>query len=200
LPAQIRQCHRHYTSLPGLIRTSWHHRNCVRESGNGNERHAPEKVRIEHDLVARDRSLPVGKSLLNVLKGFVLHRFKSATSTERLFIDKLGRALQGRLLTHNFRRLCTVAEVIRSDGLVRDPRLLDLKATFAVNRITAWIKEDTDLNRMLPALAAYLGQAGLGATATYMRLTPERFRRPLNILSPKTAGKHWRCLKELAAL
>src|ERR1700722_15198111 len=49
---------------------------------------------------------------------------------------------------------------------------------------TLTIKGGADLNRMLPALAAYMGLVGLTATERYMALTPERFRKELSKLSP----------------
>jgi integrase/recombinase XerD len=57
-----------------------------------------------------------------------------------------------------------------------------MRQTFAVHRITAW-RDGADLNRMLHALAAYMGQVGLGATGSYLRLAPKRFRKHLGKLS-----------------
>jgi integrase/recombinase XerD len=44
----------------------------------------------------------------------------------------------------------------------------------------------------LPALAAYLGNAGLESTERYLRLTPERFQNALNKLSPTNSFARWR--------
>jgi integrase/recombinase XerD len=68
----------------------------------------------------------------------------------------------------------------------------DLRSTFAVHRITSWIKEGADLNRMLPALAAYMGNVSLASTEKYLSLTPERFRKELQKLSPQRGNGHWR--------
>jgi hypothetical protein len=48
------------------------------------------------------------------------------------------------------------------------------------------------MNRMLPALSAYMGQVGLASTERNLLLTPERFRKELNKLSPHRQRKHWR--------
>jgi integrase/recombinase XerD len=57
---------------------------------------------------------------------------------------------------------------------------------------------------MLPALAAYMGQMGLGATERYLFMTPERFRKALNKLSPAHSRHKWRndpaLMKFLASL
>jgi integrase/recombinase XerD len=57
---------------------------------------------------------------------------------------------------------------------------------------------------MLPALAAYMGQRGLDATERYLFMTPERFRKALNKLSPTHSRNKWRndpvLMKFLASL
>ena len=80
----------------------------------------------------------------------------------------------------------------RNDGAIYEPRLHDLRSTFAVHRITSWIKNGADMNRMLPALSAYMGQVGLASTERYLFLTPERFRKELDKLSPQRGKRHWR--------
>jgi hypothetical protein len=54
-----------------------------------------------------------------------------------------------------------------------------------------------DLNRMLPALAVYMGHTGFGSTEKYLLMTPERFRRELDKLSPARGTKRWRDDEEL---
>jgi integrase/recombinase XerD len=91
-----------------------------------------------------------------------------------------------------------LANISPSIGPNRDqPRLDDLRFTFAVHRITSWIKNGADLNQMLPSLAAYVGQIGLGATERYLSLTPEKSRKDLEKLSPTRLGRHWRENKAL---
>ena len=72
------------------------------------------------------------------------------------------------------------------------PRLRDLRWTFAVHQITSWIKKKKDLNQLLPALAAYMGNAGLESTDRYLQMAPERFRSALNKLSPQGKQTLWR--------
>jgi len=66
----------------------------------------------------------------------------------------------------------------------------DLRFTFAIHRIAAWIKEGADLNRMLPALSANMGLSRVTAIERYLTLTPERFKIELNKLSPQKGRKH----------
>jgi len=62
-----------------------------------------------------------------------------------------------------------------------------------VHRLTSWFKQCADMNRLLPALAAYIGRVGLGSTERYLSMTPERFRKQLLKLSPQCRKKRrWR--------
>lgn len=113
--------------------------------------------------------------------------------TENLFARKDGSPIQARILGKSFERLRRLAGIRRDDGPVYQPRMHDLRCTFAVHRIAAWFEQGADLNRMLPALAAYIGQVGLGSTERYLSMTPQRFRRQLIKLSPqRPRNKRWR--------
>lgn len=57
----------------------------------------------------------------------------------------------------------------------RAPRIYDLRHTFACNRITNWQKEGKDLNKLLPALATYMGHVKLADTYWYLSGVPELF-------------------------
>jgi hypothetical protein len=72
------------------------------------------------------------------------------------------------------------------------PTLRDLRATFAVHRITSWIGKKKDLTLLLPGLGTYMGNVGLESAERYLQLTPQRFQRALNKLSPQKARTRWR--------
>lgn len=103
----------------------------------------------------------------------------------------------GRPITQLFGRLRKLAKVSRQDGLPYHPRLRDFRPTFAVHRIGSWIDDGMSLDKMLPALAAYLGHAGLEATEQFLSLTPGRFNKQISTLSPQRGKKHWRDDPEL---
>jgi integrase/recombinase XerD len=92
-----------------------------------------------------------------------------------------------------FRKVRHLAGIERHDGAIYQPRMHDLRATFAVHRLTSWLRQDADVNRLIPALSSYMGQCGLGSTERYLKLTPERFRDQLMTLSPQNPKrKRWR--------
>jgi integrase/recombinase XerD len=140
----------------------------------------------------RCRKLPIGKDLLGVLQRYAAWKKRSKLDAESFFPKMDGAQIVARTLNGIFQRLRGKARIGRRDGAVYQPRMHDLRATFAVHRITSWIRNKADLNRMLPALSVYMGQVGLASTERYLYLTPERFRKELDRLSPARPKRHWR--------
>jgi integrase len=77
------------------------------------------------------------------------------------------------LIESAFQRLRTFAGIRRSDASSRQPRLHDLRHTFAVHRLTEWYKTGADVQKLLPALSTYLGHVDLRSTQCYLTMTPE---------------------------
>jgi integrase/recombinase XerD len=140
----------------------------------------------------RCRKLPIGKDLLGVLQRYAAWKKRANLNTEVFFPRIDGTQIVARTLNGIFQRLRRRARIARHDGACYQPRMHDLRATFAVHRITSWIRNKADLNRMLPALSVYMGQVGLSSTERYLYMTPERFRKELNRLSPMKPKRHWR--------
>ena len=61
----------------------------------------------------------------------------------------------------------------RSDGARYQPRLHDLRHSFAVHRLTSWYRQGADVQTLLPYLSTYLGHVNLAATQVYLTMTPE---------------------------
>ena len=113
-------------------------------------------VQIRTWVAFRIREIPVGKDLLEIMRRYMAWRSRKKYSNPRLFVTKADEAIRSRNANKHFERIRRLAGVARTDGEIQ-PRMLDLKYTFAVHRITSWIRNGADLNRMLPALAAYTG-------------------------------------------
>ncbi len=158
-----------------------------------------EDVDLKRDLVTirgkrfnRVRRIPIGPDLHKRLRQYVDSASQEKHLGENFFTNRDGNAIEAPILRKSFQRLRRLSGVTRHDGACYQPRMYDLRATFAVHRLTAWFKEGADLNRMLPALSAYLGQVGLGSTERYLSMTPERFRKQLVTLSPQRRKRRWR--------
>lgn len=140
----------------------------------------------------RSRHLPIGNDLAHVLSTYLKSRSLRMPGTALVFSRVDGSELKQRRLAAIFRQLCLSTGICRCDGAVYQPRMHDLRSTFAVHRLTTWLKNGTRLSRMLPALAAYIGQQELASTERYLSLAPERFRKELDKLSPMRRKQRWR--------
>jgi len=144
------------------------------------------------------RHIPVSGALRNLIAEYMVWRF--ARIGDCMFITSNERRLSTSDLLRRFKILCRETGVSRTDGHTARPRLSDFRHTFAVHRITTWIEQGLDLNVTLPALAAYMGSASLLSGERYLRMTPERFRKHLDSLSPAQGKTHWKDDSELMTL
>jgi integrase/recombinase XerD len=156
-----------------------------------------QRIRVRSAEAQRDRLIPIGRDLCEVLKGYKVWRATLPGNSPYLFVTRKGRQSNGGSIAKYFQELRSTSGVHRRDDSHLQPRITDLRFTFAVHRISKGIEDGDDLNRLLPALAAYMGQAGLGATARYLALTPGRFRRQLDKLSSPRDSGIWRDDPEL---
>jgi integrase/recombinase XerD len=149
-------------------------------------------VTIRGRAFGRIRIIPIGFDLYRILYSYISFRNRQKNvKADRLFIDKNGRPLQAQTVQNAFQRIRRIAG-IGSANITNPPRMHDLRSSFVVHWLSAWHKEGIDLRTMVPALSAYMGQVGLTSTERYLRLTPERFRHQLNLLSPRQGRSHWR--------
>ena len=68
------------------------------------------------------------------------------------------------------------AGISRNDRAYYQPRLHDLRHTFAVNRLTAWYREGKDVQKHLSSLSTYLGHDKVSNTSVYLAMTDELLR------------------------
>lgn len=143
------------------------------------------------------RCIPIGPDLKRELQAYLKSTGHRYHRDDRIFRTKSGTSIKAFYFSSRFRRVRRIAQITRGGGLRYDVRLHDLRFTFAVHRITSWIKSGADLNRLLPALSTYMGNANLAAANNYLSLTPERFKKELHKLSPERSRKRWRDDPEL---
>lgn len=146
--------------------------------------------RSSHSHLARE--IPIGSDLYDILLNYYRTHHHEQTVTPQFFLTKNGDPIKAGTASKTFQKVRRRASIVRCDGATYQPRIQDLRNTFAVHRLTAWFKHGANMGRMIPALSAYMGQHDLAAAERYLRLTPERFRTQLNKLSPKRGKKRWR--------
>jgi integrase/recombinase XerD len=145
---------------------------------------AAKRVFIRETATTRKRTIPISPELLDIVEGYISWKRCIGFSGPSLFIQRDGRSILKDTIYRNFRKLLRVSRLYRRDGVSERPRLQDLRFTFAVHRITAWIHDGADLDRLLPALSAYMGQKDLTGTERLLKLAPDRFKKELDKLSP----------------
>ena len=154
-------------------------------------------VTINNKNPNRCRTVPIGSDLVDILRKFFAWRSKMGFESPHLFVQKKGKPIIQQTIGRKFLRLLEIANVTRNRVATGRPRMMDLQTTFAVHRIDSWIYAKKDLNRLLPALALYMGFGGLGITQRYLYLAPARFKQHLNKLSSPGLKRHWRNDKSL---
>jgi integrase/recombinase XerD len=124
----------------------------------------------------KTRLVPVSRELGGVLAQYAKQRpappLKPGEAIPFFTACRAGRVKRATLECC-FRRLCEHASIRRSDGARYQPRLHDLRHTFAVHRLTSWYRQGADVQKLLPQLSVYLGHACLAATQVYLSMTPE---------------------------
>ena len=117
-------------------------------------------------------NVQVSSLLHNILS--MRSRLDSPAENARLFLTSKGKPATTSQIQYAFSGIRREAGVKRKDGTPRQPRIHDLRHTFAVNRLTAWYREGKDVQQLLPALSTYLGHLHLTYTSVYLTETMER--------------------------
>jgi integrase/recombinase XerD len=143
-----------------------------------------DKVDLKKDVItieghghSRMRVIPIGPDIHKVLKTYLSSPTRRQFHGGNLFLTRTGRPLNRSTLSYNFQELRRRAGLMRLDRACYQPRMHDLRSTFAVHRITAWYHEGRSPVELLPALSAYLGQSGFVSINRHLALTPEHYRQ-----------------------
>jgi integrase/recombinase XerD len=76
----------------------------------------------------------------------------------------------GQGFQHLFAEVMRSARIQGADG--RQPRILDLRHSFAIGALLRWYREGVDVQAKLPRLSMYMGHVSILSTAHYLQLTP----------------------------
>ncbi|NDY71863.1 integrase [Desulfobacter hydrogenophilus] len=131
---------------------------------------------IRNTKFFKSRWVPIGPQLTAVLVTYVKTRRqlpRLARNRSAFFATRQGEGLTRGSTERIFRLLCESADIRRKDGGRFQPRLHDIRHTFALNRLISWYREGADVQRLLPFLATYLGHINVAATQRYLAMTPE---------------------------
>jgi integrase len=124
----------------------------------------------------KSRLVPIGTALVAALGMYGKARRRlpmPAGIRSAFFALPTGGPIMLNGLEKVFARLREHAGVQSPPGARWQPRLHDLRHTFAVHRLIAWYREGTDVQACLPLLSTYLGHVNVSGTQAYLTMTPE---------------------------
>jgi integrase/recombinase XerD len=133
-------------------------------------------LRVRQSKFYKSRLVPFGCQLKAVLTGYRGRHpvaVGAAGEPAPFLTTRSLRRVNLHTLQACFRRICDKAGIRRNDGASYQPRLHDLRHTFAVHRLTSWYRQGACVQKLLPVLSVYLGHAHLAATTVYLSMTPE---------------------------
>ncbi|HWY45328.1 MAG TPA: tyrosine-type recombinase/integrase [Candidatus Sulfotelmatobacter sp.] len=142
-------------------------------------------ITLGHGESSRKRRIPIGVNLTKLLNVFVDFRKARNVNCETLFFDRHGKRIGGPTFRGNFQRVRKFAGITRQADIGTMPGIRDLRHTFAVHRLAAWLKQGKHSRSMLPLLSAYMGHVKWIWAEQYLSLTPERFWDHLGRLKPE---------------
>jgi len=130
-------------------------------------------ITIRESKFYKSRLVPIGQDLHRLLLKYRDQRQRRNQDYQPFFQSREKRTVSAASAQASFRRLCQLANLRRSDTTASQPRLHDLRHTFAVHRVTEWYRRGADTEHLILALSTYLGHVDLHSTQHYLTMTPE---------------------------
>jgi integrase len=133
-------------------------------------------LQIRRTKFFKERLVPIGSGLL---KALVEYTERPGRKVGRrgggmpFLASRTGNRLCQATVQGAFERIRREAKVLRHNGGRFQPRLHDLRHTFAVNCLTEWYRAGADVQKLLPYLSTYLGHKHLSGTVFYLSMTRE---------------------------
>lgn len=126
---------------------------------------------IRQSKFGKTRLVPIGAQLCHALALYLPTR--AAVKDASFFSTRAGGRIRREVVQEYFRILCRNEGIHRKDSSAEQPRLHDLRHTFAVHRLTSWYQLGAEVQTLLPHLSTYLGHVDIQSTQVYLSMTPE---------------------------
>jgi integrase/recombinase XerD len=128
-------------------------------------------ILIRDTKFGKSRNVPVSASTIEALAAYADRPDRFRTTTTRLFVSLAGTAVCYSDFGRTFRDAVIAAGI--GGGSAVQPRIHDLRHSFAVNTLLSWYRAGLDVEALLPRLATYLGHHEPRFTYWYLTATPE---------------------------
>lgn len=114
---------------------------------------------------------------------------KISDENSSLWIMRNGSSMKLNGMNGIFKKIRIKAGISRSDNPRYQPRIHDLRHTFAVNRLRKWYQEGKDVQTLLPVLSTYLGHKQVSYTTAYLAMTTGLLADAANLFFEYTTQK-----------
>jgi integrase len=126
---------------------------------------------VHQTKFGKTRLVPIGPQLKGILERYFT-RVAVPVLDAPFFTTRRGMRVKVDTLQQNFEFFRKQAGICRRDGASEQPRLHDLRHSFAVHRLTSWYRQNANVNTLLPMLSTYLGHVHIRHTQVYLSMTP----------------------------
>ncbi|MCL5261170.1 MAG: tyrosine-type recombinase/integrase [Gammaproteobacteria bacterium] len=136
-------------------------------------------ITVRETKFYKTRLVPFNMQLLQTIKEYLSWREKNIESPHTnapLFVSLKNQPLNIGTVREIFQAIRKKAEIKRTDNARYQPRIHDLRHTFAVHHLTKWYQENKDVQKLLPVLSTYMGHTYLAATSVYLTMTRDLLR------------------------
>ena len=128
-------------------------------------------LHIRETKFCKSRLVPLHPTVVEALNRYLERRRRIAADSEHLFPSVRHRALCPSTVNYTFRCLLRRADI--APGRRRQPRIHDLRHTFATRALEQCGAERGEVARHFVALSTYLGHVDIRNTYWYLQATPE---------------------------
>jgi site-specific recombinase XerD len=131
---------------------------------------------IRNTKFNKTRWVPLGPELQKALMRYATTREQqdhSCAASAPFFVERAGTHVPHNTIGHAFQTLRNYAGVVRADNAACQPRMHDLRHTFALHRLISWYREGADVQKLLPQLSTYMGHIDIASTQWYLTMTTD---------------------------
>lgn len=140
-------------------------------------------ILIKDTKFFKSRLVPFNNQVATFLGNFIIWRRdqKCPSNPEsKLFLDRFSNPYSLSAMQKIFTIIREKSGIYRFDGARYQPRLEDLRHTFATERVVSWYKDKKNVQNLLPVLSTYLGHCSINSTAVYISFTDKLLRGASN--------------------
>lgn len=133
-------------------------------------------ITVEQTKFYKSRLVPFSSQLAKEIEAYLKWRKKQEFPRDPatpFFYGRDNKSLNSATVEDVFLRIRKKAGVQRTDNARYQPRLHDLRHTFAVHRLMSWYQENANVQQLLPTLSVYMGHTYLSATSVYLTMTKD---------------------------